>query len=229
MTNYSVKEESSRLWIDAETRQLRLRVSSISLDFAFDFELWSEPEWLKDRGTGSLSVFDCDISLGVMLGREAESGTLELDFTDVKIHTRDYNVELHGETDLSKAVQSMLVNFKVFFEEELTSLLASRLLRATRDVISEKLGIEVAAIQNDSSKEESPIEPDQIEKPKEKLSISKKLLVEPIFDSHYVAFVLDGTYEVYNIEKKKKFPKMPLFLPMPSDTADLLTKKLPKV
>ena len=219
MTNYSVKEESSRLWIDAETRQLRLRVSSISLDFAFDFELWSEPEWLKDRGTGSLSVFDCDISLGVKLGREAEAGTLELDFTDVKIHTRDYNVELHGETDLSKAVQTMLVNFKVFFEEELTSLLASRLLRATRDVISEKLGIEVAAVQHDSSEDLNVIEPDQTtENPKETFSISKKLLVEPIFDAHYVAFVLEGTYEEENIEGKKKFPKMPLFLPMPSQS-----------
>ena len=69
MTNYSVKEENSRLWIDAESRQLRLRVSSISLDFAFDFKLWSDPEWIKDNGTGSISVFDCDISLGVKLGR----------------------------------------------------------------------------------------------------------------------------------------------------------------
>ena len=63
----------------------------------------------------------------------------------MKIHTRDYNIELHGESDISKAVEMILVNFKVFFEEELTALLASRLLRTTRDVISEKLGIEVAS------------------------------------------------------------------------------------
>ena len=78
MTNYSVKEEQSRLWIDADSRQLRLRVSSISLDFAFDFKLWSDPEWIKDKGTGTISVFDCDISLGVKLNRNEEDGTLEV-------------------------------------------------------------------------------------------------------------------------------------------------------
>lgn len=83
MTNYSVKEESSRFWIDPTTHQLRLRVSSISLDFAFDFKLWSAPEWLKDEGTGSISVFDSDISLGVQLDRNTTDGTLMIDYSDV--------------------------------------------------------------------------------------------------------------------------------------------------
>ena len=105
-----------------------------------------------------------------------------MDYSDVKIHTRDYNVKLHGETDISKAVEMMLVNFKVFFEEELTSLLASRLLHTTKEALNAKLGIDIRDrgdfnVNNGSG----PF-------------ISKKMLVDPIFDSHYVAFVLDGTY-----------------------------------
>ena len=105
-----------------------------------------------------------------------------MDYSDVKIHTRDYNVKLHGETDISNAVEMMLVNFKVFFEEELTSLLASRLLHTTKEALNAKLGIDIRdggdfIVNNESG----PF-------------ISKKMLVDPIFDSHYVAFVLDGTY-----------------------------------
>ena len=106
-----------------------------------------------------------------------------MDYSDVKIHTRDYNIKLHGETDISKAVEMMLVNFKVFFEEELTSLLASRLLHTTKEALNEKLGIDIRDGSNSNAKNGSsgPF-------------ISKKLLVDPIFDSHFVAFVLDGTY-----------------------------------
>ena len=76
----------------------------------------------------------------------------------------------------------MLVNFKVFFEEELTSLLASRLLHTTKEALNAKLGIDIRDGGDFNVNNESgPF-------------ISKKMLVDPIFDSHYVAFVLDGTY-----------------------------------
>lgn len=79
---------------------------------------------------------------------------------------------LHGKSDISKAVQQMLVDFKVLFEEELTTLLASRLLQVAREALDAKLGIDGDG---------SPV-------------ISKKLLVEPVFNAHYVAFVFDGSY-----------------------------------
>ena len=54
IANYNVRETSSRLWLDPEANQLRLRVSGISLEFAFDFKVWSDPEWIRDYGTGTV-------------------------------------------------------------------------------------------------------------------------------------------------------------------------------
>ena len=60
----------------------------------------------------------------------------------------------------------MLVNFKVFFEEELTSLLATRLLRTAEEAINER----IVGVSKDDR-------------------VSPRLIVDPIFDSHYVSFV----------------------------------------
>lgn len=106
--------------------------------FDFDFKIWSEPEWLHDAGTGSISVFNADISLSLSLTK-GEVGQLEVSYWDEKIHTRDYEVILDGETELSKAAQQMMTSFKVFFEEELTLLLANRLTTTAKKVLEGKV------------------------------------------------------------------------------------------
>ena len=131
--NYMIKEESSHLFIDPKTEKLNLRVSGVSLDFLFDFELSSEPRWLEDSGTGTISVYDTNIDLELDLMACAEEGTLKIDYSDVQIHTRDYDVNLDGTTDHSKAAEMMLTNFKSFFEEELTAILASKLLKIVEE------------------------------------------------------------------------------------------------
>ena len=99
----------------------------------FDFELSSEPRWLEDSGTGTISVYDTNIDLELDLMACAEEGTLKIDYSDVQIHTRDYDVNLDGTTDHSKAAEMMLTNFKSFFEEELTAILASKLLKIVEE------------------------------------------------------------------------------------------------
>ena len=100
--NYFVKESQSRIDIDEQNEALKLRLSGITLEFGFAFRLWSDPEWLHDQGTGVIEVSGCDLSLNLNL--ESVEGELEVSYSDVKIHSRDYSVELKGETDISAAV-----------------------------------------------------------------------------------------------------------------------------
>ena len=146
-----------------------MRVSGISLEFAFDFKVWSDPAWIRDYGTGTVQVFDSDISFSIDLTNK--DGKLSVGYSDARIHTRDYDIILHGQNDISRAVQLMLTNFKVFFEEELTSMLSSRLLKITEDFFNDRV----------------------LRSGDERLNMS--LLMNPLFHQHYISFVIDGTYD----------------------------------
>ena len=48
ISSYSAEEAMSRLKINPSEKSLNLRLSGISLEFTFDFKVWSTPEWIKD-------------------------------------------------------------------------------------------------------------------------------------------------------------------------------------
>jgi len=78
MVSYSIQEESSRLSIDHVNDSLSLRLSNINLQFEFDFRVWSEPEWLHDVGTGTISVTNSDINFDLGL-RRGDDGHLKVE------------------------------------------------------------------------------------------------------------------------------------------------------
>ena len=98
-------------------------------------------------------------------------GELAIDYSDVKIHTRDYDLQLEGETDISKAVEMMFQSFEIFFEEELTSMLASRFAKTTRDILHDKF-LKMNLEEN----------------------FQTSLVADPVVDSHFIAFISDGVY-----------------------------------
>ena len=124
---------------------------------------------------------------------------MTVDYSDAKIHTRDYDLILHGQNDISRAVQLMLTNFKVFFEEELTSMLSSRLLKITEDFFYDRV----------------------LRSGDEHLNMS--LLMNTLFYQHYISFVIDGTYDgqvdpslsYEDVSKTKNLPGLPLLLSDP--------------
>lgn len=201
MSNYAIKEGSSRIFIDPRDDALHLRVSGVSMAFDFDFKIWSDPEWLHDAGTGSISVFNADISLSLSLTK-GSVGQLEVSYWDEKIHTRDYEVILNGETELSKAAQQMMTSFKVFFEEELTLLLANRLTTTAKQVLESKVmtNTDNSNLEDDSNQYNKLI-----------------LLSNPIFDTHSVSFAFDDTFgladdEWYDARPIESYQSMPLLL-----------------
>lgn len=68
----------------------------------------------------------------------------------------------------------MMTSFKVFFEEELTVLLATRLTATAQDILESKLMLSQKSDQKNYTK--------------------LCLLQNPIFDTHYVAFILDDEF-----------------------------------
>ena len=65
MLKYNVDKSRSKLEINSSENALKLRVTGIEMDFAFDYNVWSDPEWIKEDGKGSLKIADTDIVLNI--------------------------------------------------------------------------------------------------------------------------------------------------------------------
>ena len=198
MANYALRQDSSHLMISPRHDALTLRLSGIQLAFEFDFRVWSEPTWLKDAGTGSLSAFNTDFNIDLVL-RASPLGGLEVTSAHAAIDTRDYDVQLHGQSDLSRALQQALAGFRVFFEQELQRLLTSRLTTLTQQLFYEKISAPPSA-----------------------LEVQTMLLCDPVFEPTYLAFVLEQTFESQSTGPKPAsfYPKLPLLL---ADESNALT------
>jgi len=38
-----------------------MRVNDINMKFNFDFDMWTEPEWVRDHGRGTITITDASI------------------------------------------------------------------------------------------------------------------------------------------------------------------------
>lgn len=99
--------------IEAVQEVLRLSVKDLALIFEFDFKISSEPKWLDDLGVGIVKIGNCDIELDLQLINN--NGVLQVDFSNVNVDLRGYDVVLDGESDLSRAIEILFTSFKSFF------------------------------------------------------------------------------------------------------------------
>jgi len=101
MGGFSMDTEKSTFMIDGQNKQLIVKISDINFQFGFDFDCWTEPEWLKDQGSSSIVVTNATILLNLLPSNK--DGVLQIDFSETKIDVGDYKVNLNGNSDLSKA------------------------------------------------------------------------------------------------------------------------------
>jgi len=52
--------------IDSVNKQLIVKISDINFQYRFEYEFWSEPEWIKDNGTGYLKVVNATVLLNLL-------------------------------------------------------------------------------------------------------------------------------------------------------------------
>lgn len=64
------------------------------------------------------------------------NGNLLMDFKDAIISVQDYQVKLDGNSDVSKAIEICLNNFKSVFKKELANILAWKLTKTVEDQIN---------------------------------------------------------------------------------------------
>jgi hypothetical protein len=97
----------------------------MDMKFNFTFDLWTEPGWIKDHGVGIITVSNASISLN--LSPENDHGNLHIEFYETSFNIADYTVNVESESDLGKATEILLNNFKNFFKKELSNVLAWRM------------------------------------------------------------------------------------------------------
>lgn len=112
-----------------------MHTSGINLDFAFDYKVWSEPEWIDDEGKGSFEIKDC--ALDVALSLTSVNGILQVDFSKVNIFLPEFNTTLDGSSDFSRAIEIIFRNFKHFMQKELSNILAWRLAKSVESTLNE--------------------------------------------------------------------------------------------
>ena len=82
--HFTMNKQQSELRIDADAKALQLHVSDISLEFKFDYSITTDPEFVNDIGKAHVSIANCD--LGLKLALLEKDGTLQVEFSDVKMN-----------------------------------------------------------------------------------------------------------------------------------------------
>ena len=96
------------------------------MDFELDYNMFTKPEWVHDKGKGRITIRG--MTLSMKLVPEMRNGKMALrvvEDTTQEIIMQDYNVELEGITDFSKALDFILNNLKDFFKVEVANILTN--------------------------------------------------------------------------------------------------------
>jgi len=151
-----------------------MTVSGLNLESSFSFDLWSDPEWLTDRGTGKVKVENADILLDLV--PHNENGTLQIDFAETNLSIYNYDVQLEGTSDLSTATQILMNSYKSFFKQDLSNILAWRLAKSVEETLNQMLlsGGTIVGLAD--------------------THFNATLVADPIFRDGLMAVPIDGTF-----------------------------------
>jgi hypothetical protein len=146
------------------------------MKFNFDFDMWTEPEWVRDHGRGTITVKDASISHNLLPMND--EGSLRIEFYDTAFNLNDYDVEIDSDSDLGKATEILLNKFKNFFKQELSNILAWRMAKTVEDLMNRNLIKEGKGL--------------EIEKLSARLNTT--LTGDPMIVNDVIAFPFDGSF-----------------------------------
>jgi len=81
LIEFELDNQSSQLTLQEEKPNVKLLIKNIKLQFMLDFDLHSVPEWVKDKGTGSVNITGGDIT--IFLVPYQDEGKLQFSLDDV--------------------------------------------------------------------------------------------------------------------------------------------------
>ena len=183
--------------LNSVNQQIEIRIEEINLMFTFSFDVWSVPGLVKDSGAGTITVTNASINLN--LNPQNDQGSLHIEFYDTEFNIADYDVQVTSKSDMGKAIEILLNNFKNFFKQELSNIIAWRMAKAVEDNINRNLiksGKKVD-IKNLGCR------------------LNTTLTGEPVFLPNVIAFPLDGSFistSQDDIIYSAGFNQMPVFI-----------------
>lgn len=109
-------------------------IQDMSMNFDLEFNIHSWPEWFSDQGTGHVGITDFDASLH--LSPYSKDGRIQFDFEDAILDVLDFNVEFHGNSEISEGLEMIINQYKSVFKNELINILARKLTKSVEASIN---------------------------------------------------------------------------------------------
>lgn len=134
LVSFIVDKNRSQIMIQNEHPYIQFAIQNVSLNFALDFDLYSKPEWIKDKGVGKIDISNFNISLH--LTPFNNNGKFQIDFSDVIIDVSNYTANFTGQSDFSKALTMLLNSFKSFFKDEVANMMARKVAKSFEESLN---------------------------------------------------------------------------------------------
>lgn len=115
-------QEISSARILRSKKAIHLDLREIKFNYTTDYEIYTEPEWIKDQGRAVINITLVNISF--LLVPVNNNGKLELNFEDVKVALNDDYILFNGTSDWSKAMTIITRSLKLFFKYEIGNMIA---------------------------------------------------------------------------------------------------------
>ena len=105
-----------------------IKVYGKAATFMTDFNIYSTPEWIRDQGSGSITIKDFMVHVNVM--PSSKDGRLQFNFIDSFMEADNIDGNFKGQTEIIESVQLIMNHFKTFFKEELTNIISHQLVKS---------------------------------------------------------------------------------------------------
>ena len=112
-------------------------IAGISLDFTMSYNIYSQPEWIKDSGNAIISIKNLNISTSLVPFNN--EGKIQVIIEDIEIDLDDYYVLFNGTSDWSKAMTVFSRSFKLFFKNEVGNIIARRISITMEEALNSML------------------------------------------------------------------------------------------
>ena len=64
-----------------------------------DFNIHSQPDWIRDEGTGTITLDKFNLTMNLVPYNS--EGSLQFKFTDAEVSIKDFDVQLAGKAEIS--------------------------------------------------------------------------------------------------------------------------------
>lgn len=140
VTRFEMDSDASSISVEKRENDesyIEVNIRNMSLVFDLNFNMLSRPQVIADKGNGTISVLNFDVS--IHLQPFNDNGSLQFVFKDAIINVDDYQVDFKGTSEFSKAAEIVLNRFKDFFKNEIVNILSRKMIKTIESMLNFKM------------------------------------------------------------------------------------------